>query len=125
MFTEKERDYIRSQRLARLATVSSDGQPDVAAVSFEFGGELFYIGGHNPAKTRRHQNVREGNARVALVIDVLESVGRGGRVGSGFTDTRNWLSGRDDLGGANICASPRRCHGVGTSQVHRLSAENS
>ena len=72
-FSDEEVAYIQSQRLARIATVSADGQPDVTPVGFAFDGEYFYIGGYNPTNTRRARNVRGGNARVALVIDDLVS----------------------------------------------------
>ena len=36
-FTDEELAYIRSQPLARVATVSSDGQPDVVPVGFDSG----------------------------------------------------------------------------------------
>ncbi|MFJ7949604.1 PPOX class F420-dependent oxidoreductase [Streptomyces sp. NPDC096354] len=72
-FTEEEITYIRSQRLARIATVSADEQPDVTPVGFEFDGTHFYIGGYNPTNTRRARNVRSGNHKVALVIDDLVS----------------------------------------------------
>ncbi len=74
MFVKKEIAYIQSQRLARLATVADNGQPDVVSVGFKFDGECFYIGGMNPAGTRRHKNILEGNTRVALILDVLETV---------------------------------------------------
>jgi len=74
MFSEKEVDYIKSQRLARIATVSKELQPDVAAVGFEFDGQNFYIGGIRQTKTYKYKNVANGNSRVALVIDDLESV---------------------------------------------------
>jgi pyridoxamine 5'-phosphate oxidase family protein len=73
-FTAEEVAYIRSQRLARVATVAADGQPDVVPVGFEFDGTHFYIGGFDPASTRRTRNIRAGNAKVALVIDDLASV---------------------------------------------------
>ena len=73
MFTEREIAYLRSQPLARIATVALDGQPDAAPVGFEFDGEYFYVGGHNPAKTRKYNNVRAGNDKVALLVDDLES----------------------------------------------------
>ncbi|MFB7513173.1 PPOX class F420-dependent oxidoreductase [Streptomyces sp. NPDC056144] len=73
-FTEEEVAYIRSQRLARIATVSTDGQPDATPVGFEFDGRHFYVGGYNPTNTRRSRNVRDGNHKVALVIDDLLSV---------------------------------------------------
>ena len=38
MFSEKEIDYLKSQKLARIATVSADGEPDVAQVGFTFDG---------------------------------------------------------------------------------------
>lgn len=44
MLAEEETNYLRSQRLARLATVSSKGQPDVSPVGFEFDGKNFYAG---------------------------------------------------------------------------------
>ncbi len=74
MFTEQEAKYMRSQRLARIATVSPDGQPDVAVVGFRFDGENFIVGGRDIRKTLKYKNVTAGNARVALVIDDLESV---------------------------------------------------
>ncbi len=73
MFTEKEIAYLRSQPLARIATVSTDGQPDASPVGFEFDGQYFYVGGHNPVQTRKFKNVQAGNRKVALVIDQLIS----------------------------------------------------
>lgn len=72
-FSEEEIAYLRSQRLARLATVSADGQPDVVPVGFEFDGRDVYVGGVDPVKTRKFRNVRAGNSKVALVIDDLMS----------------------------------------------------
>jgi len=72
-FTEEEITYLRSQPLGRLATVAPGGQPDVAPVGFEFDGDYFYIGGLDPAKTRKFRNVAAGNDQVALVIDDLKS----------------------------------------------------
>ena len=74
MFSEEKIAYIQSQHLDRLATVASDGQPDVVSVGFKFDGDLFYIGGMNPAGTRRHKNILDGNTQVALILDDLESV---------------------------------------------------
>jgi pyridoxamine 5'-phosphate oxidase family protein len=71
-FDDEEIAYINSQPLARIATVASDGQPDIAPVGFEFDGTHFYIGGFNPTNTRRSKNVRSGNAHVAVVIDDLK-----------------------------------------------------
>jgi pyridoxamine 5'-phosphate oxidase family protein len=68
-FSDEEREYLNSQRLARLATVSADGQPDVAPVGFEFDGSDFYIAGVDLPSTRKYRNVADGNFKVALVVD--------------------------------------------------------
>lgn len=73
MFTAKEAAYLKSQRLARFATASPDGQPDVVAVNYEFDGAAFYIGGLRQRKTRKYRNVLR-NPKIALVVDDLESV---------------------------------------------------
>jgi pyridoxamine 5'-phosphate oxidase family protein len=73
MFSEQEIDYLKSQRLARIATVSKQLQPDVAPVIFEFDGEHIYIGGRQQTKTHKYKNVLEGNTKVAFVVDDLES----------------------------------------------------
>lgn len=73
-FSEDEISYIRSQPLARVATVSAAGQPDVVPVVFEFDGFHFYIGGFAPEKARRTRNIDAGNDKVALVVDDLASV---------------------------------------------------
>lgn len=70
-FTNEEMAYLRSQRLARIATVSADGQPDVVPVGYEYDGTHLYVGGMDPVKTRKFRNVQAGNAKVALVIDDL------------------------------------------------------
>lgn len=74
MFSEAELNYLKSQRLARLATVSPKGQPTADAVGFEFDGARFYIGGLNLPGTRKYKNVIAGNTKVSLIIDDLESV---------------------------------------------------
>ncbi len=69
MFTGKEIAYLKLQRLARIATVGKDIQPDVVPVGFEFDGKFFCVGGHHPMVTRKYKNVKGGNAHVALVVD--------------------------------------------------------
>ena len=73
MFSEREVNYLRSQRLARIATVSKELQPDVAPVGFDFDGTCFYIGGLNLVKSLKYKNTLE-NPKVSLVIDDLESI---------------------------------------------------
>jgi pyridoxamine 5'-phosphate oxidase family protein len=70
-FSEEEKAYLQSQQLARVATVSPDGQPDVVPVGFEFDGSDFYIGGLDLLSTRKYRNVAAGNELIALVVDDL------------------------------------------------------
>lgn len=74
-FSAEEIEYLRSQPLARLATVGEEGQPDVVPVAFEFDGAVFWVGGAGPsvAGTRKFQNIGV-NDQVALVIDDLVSL---------------------------------------------------
>lgn len=75
MFTEKEVAYINAQRLARIATVAQDGQPDVSPVGFEYDGTHFFIGGRDVTNTRKYKNILEtGPGKAALVIDDIESI---------------------------------------------------
>ena len=45
IFTQKEIEYLKSQRLARIATapaqLQESTQPDVVPVGFDFDGEFF------------------------------------------------------------------------------------
>jgi len=77
MFSQKETEYLRSQRLARIGTASSTTggsiQPDVVPVGFDFDGQYFYVSGMNLIKSTKYKNVQK-NPKVALVIDDLNSV---------------------------------------------------
>src|SRR5689334_16120874 len=72
MFSEQEIVYLKSQRLARIATVSADGEPDVAPEGFTFDGEHFLIGGLDIRRTLKYKNAM-ATGRAALVIDDLTS----------------------------------------------------
>jgi pyridoxamine 5'-phosphate oxidase family protein len=101
IFSQKEKEYLGSQGLARIATASpssslssSEGfiQPDVVPVGFDFDGKYFYVSGMNLLKSTKYKNVQK-NPRVALVVDDLKSVNpwepRGIRIyGSADTVTR-------------------------------------
>jgi pyridoxamine 5'-phosphate oxidase family protein len=75
-FTDEEIAYLRSQPIARLATVGPEAQPDAVPVSFEFDGTDFWVGGPGDTfrSTRKVRNVEAGQRRVALVIDDLVSL---------------------------------------------------
>jgi pyridoxamine 5'-phosphate oxidase family protein len=77
IFSQKEMEYLKSQRLARIATATvstTEGiQPDVVPVGFDFDGDYFYVGGMNLLKSAKYKNVLKNN-KVALVIDDLKSI---------------------------------------------------
>ena len=86
IFSQKEVEYIKSQRLARIATAApsiasskeQQGedrsiQPDVVPVGFDFDGDYFYVGGMNILKSTKYKNVVKNN-KVAIIIDDLKSV---------------------------------------------------
>ena len=72
MFSEKELQYLQSQRLARIATVSASGEPDVAPVAFIFDGERFLVGGIDNKNTIKYHNTK-ATGRAALVVDDFPS----------------------------------------------------
>ncbi len=68
-FTAKEIEYLQSQRLGRLATVSANGEPHVVPVSFRHNAELdtIDIGGRDIAATKKYRDAQ--HAHVAFVVD--------------------------------------------------------
>jgi pyridoxamine 5'-phosphate oxidase family protein len=90
MFSEREMEYLKSQRLARIATaaiVSSKKedkqeeeqeeqgsiQPDVVPVGFDFDGNYLYVSGMNLLKSTKYKNILKNN-KDAIVIDDLRTV---------------------------------------------------
>ena len=75
-FSDDEIAYLRSQPIARLATVNADGQPDVVPVAFELDGSYIWVGGVGPdvARTRKLRNIGAGRSKVSLVFDDLVSM---------------------------------------------------
>ncbi len=67
-FTEDENEYLMTQRLARVATVSSSGEPHVVPVVYEFDGQYIYFGGWNLTKSVKFRNLQMNN-KVAIVVD--------------------------------------------------------
>lgn len=67
-------EFIRSHRVARLATASAEGHPAVVPICYVFDGELIYTPIDEkpksvaPGSLSRVRNIR-ANANVAVVID--------------------------------------------------------
>ena len=73
-FSKQEIDYLRSQRLGRLATVGADSAPHVVPVGFRLGpdAETIEIGGHGLSRSKKWRDL-QANPRVAFVVDDLVS----------------------------------------------------
>src|SRR3989440_12983059 len=54
-FTDIELEYLKTQRLGRLATVNKNGEPQIAPVTFRYDAELdaIDIGGLNMGGTQK------------------------------------------------------------------------
>ncbi len=72
-FTEAELEYLKTQRLGRLATINKHGEPQVAAVGFRYNAKFdtIDIGGHDMANTQKFRNVAHNDLVSFLVDDVL------------------------------------------------------
>jgi pyridoxamine 5'-phosphate oxidase family protein len=68
---------MKSQRLCRIATVSSKCEPEVSPVGFQIDRGYLYVGSHSQdifPNTKRYRNITSGNNRVSVLIDDLASV---------------------------------------------------
>jgi pyridoxamine 5'-phosphate oxidase family protein len=74
-FTDKEIEYLRGQRLGRLATAGPSAAPHVAPVGFRLNAQdgTVEIGGHGLSTSKKWRDL-QANPKVALVVDDLESV---------------------------------------------------
>ncbi len=69
-FTEKEIEYLQSQRLGRMATLGANGDLHVVPLAFRYNADADTIdlGGHDIAHTKKYRDaVRYG--RIAFVVD--------------------------------------------------------
>jgi pyridoxamine 5'-phosphate oxidase family protein len=75
VFTSAEIAYFGGQRLGRIATVDSGGQPHAVPVGFRYNADedTIDIGGHGFAKSKKFRDA-QANSRVAFVVDDLASV---------------------------------------------------
>jgi pyridoxamine 5'-phosphate oxidase family protein len=73
-FTEDELAYLDSQTLGRLATVQSDGTPQVSPVGFSYNREFdtIDIAGYSMSSSQKFRNVAH-DRRVAFVVDDIAS----------------------------------------------------
>ncbi|HXJ65271.1 MAG TPA: PPOX class F420-dependent oxidoreductase [Actinomycetota bacterium] len=77
-FTSDEIEYLRSQRLGRLATAGADGQPHVIPVTYVYNADedAIDVGGIAFGAGKKWRDV-QANPRVAFLVD--ESTGKSAR----------------------------------------------
>lgn len=97
-FSDAERAYLGTQRLGRLATVDSAGQPQSNPVGFfpRPDGTIL-VGGFTLAKTKKWRNLL-ANPKLALVVDDLVSVQPWKVRGVEIRGEAELLTGPHDLG---------------------------
>ncbi|HEY7281167.1 MAG TPA: PPOX class F420-dependent oxidoreductase [Actinomycetota bacterium] len=77
-FTQDEIDYLRGQRLGRLATVGADGQPHLVPVTYVYNEreDAIDVGGIAFGAGKKWRDVHD-NPQVAFLVD--ESTGKSAR----------------------------------------------
>ena len=64
---KKRDEFLKDQKILRLATISKNKTPHIAPVWYRYSGKKFYIGTNT--KTKKAQNVKKNN-KVSCCIDV-------------------------------------------------------
>ena len=75
VFTDKETEYLRGQRLGRIATVGAGGSPHAVPVTFRLDADAdsIEVGGRGLSASKKWRDLT-ANPRVAFVVDDLASV---------------------------------------------------
>lgn len=69
LFNQEQLDFLKTQRLCRLATVDPKNRPHVVPTSFRVNDDgTIDIGGHNFASRKKWRDVAVNN-HVSLVVD--------------------------------------------------------
>jgi len=64
---KKRDEFLKDQKILRLATIGKNKTPHIAPVWYRYSGKKFYIGTNT--KTKKAQNVKKNN-KVSCCIDV-------------------------------------------------------
>ena len=62
----KNREFLKSQKILRLATIDSSGNPHIVPVWYMYANDKFYVGTNT--KTRKAINIKK-NSKVSFCID--------------------------------------------------------
>lgn len=77
----KSKEFLKSQKILRLATIDSSGNPHIVPVWYMYVNEKFYIGTNT--KTKKAKNIKN-NFKVSFCIDTgIKSPGIFGVMGVG------------------------------------------
>lgn len=71
-FSDRESRFLCQGGLGRVATVSSDGQPHVVPVAYEFDGQFLYFSGRNLSRSLKYHHIA-ASQKVAFVVDDIVS----------------------------------------------------
>ena len=63
----KTSEFLKSQKILRLATIDSKNNPHIIPVWYEFRNNKFYIGTNT--RTRKAKNIKK-NPKVSFCVDV-------------------------------------------------------
>lgn len=127
VFTPEELEYLRSQRLGRLATLATDGTLQNSPVGFQVDAEAgaIVIGGRDMGGTRKFRNVA-ANGRVAFVVDDIASLDPWTVRGVEVRGVAEALTGQEPpnrfMSGEMIRIHPRRVISWGLSPDGRRSS---
>jgi pyridoxamine 5'-phosphate oxidase family protein len=74
-FTDREVEYLRGQRLGRMATTGITGAPHIVPVGFRLDSvaRTIQIGGHGLSKSKKWRDLH-ANPKIAFVVDDLASM---------------------------------------------------
>jgi pyridoxamine 5'-phosphate oxidase family protein len=72
-FTDDELEYLKTQRLGRLATINKHGAPQIAPVTYLYNTELdtIDIGGLHNGESQKFRNVAPNGLASFVIDDVL------------------------------------------------------
>lgn len=75
-FTDKETEYLTSQRLGRIGTVNAKGEPHVVPVVYRYNPDLdtIDVGGRWIATSKKYRDVA-GHGHAAFVVDDVSAEG--------------------------------------------------
>jgi|SRR5207245_1040749 len=62
----KDKDFAKSQKILRLATIDPKGNPHIVPVWYDYSREKFYVGTNT--RTKKAHNIKQ-NSKVSFCID--------------------------------------------------------